>query len=188
NAIDLDHQQIEVGEIGCHPILHARRRQRYEAAGGGRFRQTSPRRPRNVSLRQPNRSGKLTRRDIDQHLVQGPFPEPVLRNCRLPTRYRLLLPVKAAKPWPLDFDLAAVDADSPISTSSGAIPRWIRVALVRSPGGAHQPRKDSSSTLSAISLAPRKAACRYTVSAEAPVLSGLQALIREVAGPCALQL
>src|SRR5262245_8134971 len=47
----------------------------------------------------------------DQHLVQGPFPEPVLRNCRLPTRYRLLLPVKAAKPWPLDFDLAAVEAD-----------------------------------------------------------------------------
>src|SRR5262249_48201724 len=35
----------------------------------------------------------------------------VLRNCRLPTRYRLLLPVKAAKPWPLDFNLAAVEAD-----------------------------------------------------------------------------
>src|SRR5262245_22382410 len=42
NAIDLNHQQIEAGEIGRHPILHARRRQRYEAAGGGRFRQTSP--------------------------------------------------------------------------------------------------------------------------------------------------
>src|SRR4249920_1181581 len=91
--------------------LHPRRRQRYEAAGGGRFRQTSPRGPRNVSLRQPNRSGKLARRDVDQHLVHGPLPEPVLRNCRLPTRYRLLLPVKAAKPWPLDFDLAAVEAD-----------------------------------------------------------------------------
>ena len=26
NAIDLDHQQIEAGEIGCHPILHPRRR------------------------------------------------------------------------------------------------------------------------------------------------------------------
>src|SRR5213595_520087 len=111
NAIDLDDQQIEAGEIGCHPIPRARSRQRYEAAGGGRFRQTSPRRPRNVSLRQPNRSGKLARRDVDQHLVHGPFPEPVLRNCRLPTRYRLLLPVKAAKPWPLDFDLAAVEAD-----------------------------------------------------------------------------
>src|SRR3954462_7704738 len=79
--------------------------------GGGRFRQTSPRGPRNVPLRTPNRSGKLARRDIDQHLVHGPLPEPVLRNCRLPTRYRLLLPVKVAKPWPLDFDLAAVEAD-----------------------------------------------------------------------------
>ena len=46
----------------------------------------------------------------DQHLVHGPLPEPVLRNAAS-TRYRLLLPVKAAKPWPLDFDLAAVEAD-----------------------------------------------------------------------------
>src|SRR4029453_2419280 len=51
------------------------------------------------------------RRHFAQHRVQGRFPEPVLRNCRLPTRYRLLLPVKAAKPWPLDLDLAAVEAD-----------------------------------------------------------------------------
>src|ERR1019366_7647749 len=42
NAVDLDHQQIEAREIGRHPLLHARRRQRHEAAGGGRFRQTSP--------------------------------------------------------------------------------------------------------------------------------------------------
>ena len=26
NAVDLDHQQIETGKIGCHPLLHARRR------------------------------------------------------------------------------------------------------------------------------------------------------------------
>jgi hypothetical protein len=70
----------------------------YEAAGGGRFRQTSPRRPRNVSLRQSNRSGKLPRRDIDQHLVHGPLPEPVLRNaasqlgtgCSFPSKPRSL--------------------------------------------------------------------------------------------------
>ena len=41
NAVDLDHQQIEAGEVGRHPLLHARRRQRHEAAGGGRFRQPS---------------------------------------------------------------------------------------------------------------------------------------------------
>jgi hypothetical protein len=26
NAVDLDHQQIEAGEIGRHPLFHARRR------------------------------------------------------------------------------------------------------------------------------------------------------------------
>src|SRR6266571_5829447 len=42
--------------------------------GGSRFRQPRhrpflpPRRGRNVSLGQPNRSGKLARRDVDQHL------------------------------------------------------------------------------------------------------------------------
>ena len=51
NAVDLDHQQIEAREIGRHPHLHARCRQRHEAAGAGRFRQISPRRRRNVSLR-----------------------------------------------------------------------------------------------------------------------------------------
>src|SRR5258707_4050391 len=58
-----------------------------------------------------NRTDRANLRVIDQHLVQGPLPEPVLPNCRLPTRYRLLLPLQAAKPWPLDFDLAAVEAD-----------------------------------------------------------------------------
>src|SRR5262249_42031372 len=84
NAIDLDHQQIEAGEIGCHPILHARRRQRYEAAGGGRFRQTSPPRPRDVSPRQPNPTGKIARRDIDQQPGHGPPPQPALPHCPPP--------------------------------------------------------------------------------------------------------
>jgi hypothetical protein len=26
NAVDLDHQQIETGKFGCHPLLHVRRR------------------------------------------------------------------------------------------------------------------------------------------------------------------
>ena len=111
NAVDLDHQQIETGEIGRHPLLHSCRRQRHEAAGGSRFRQPRPRRGRNVSLGQPNRSGKLARRDVDQHLVHGPLAEPVFRNRRLPARHRPFLSVKAAKPGPLDFDLPAVEAD-----------------------------------------------------------------------------
>ena len=108
---DLDHQQIEAGEIGRHPLLHARRRQRNEAAGDGGFRQTSPRRRRNVALGQPNRSGELTRRHVDQHLVHGPLAEPVFCNRRLPARQSLLLALEVAKPWSLDLDLAAVEAD-----------------------------------------------------------------------------
>src|SRR6266700_1901485 len=56
-------------------------------------------------------SGKLARRDVDQHLVHGPLAEPVFRNRRLPARHRPFLSVKAAKRGPLDFDLPAVEAD-----------------------------------------------------------------------------
>ena len=42
NAVDLDRQQIQVVKPGFHPRLHARRRQRHEAAGGRRLRH-SPR-------------------------------------------------------------------------------------------------------------------------------------------------
>ena len=111
NAVDLDHQQIKAGEVGRYPLLHARRRQRHEAAGSGRFRQPRPHRRRNVALGQPNRTGELARRDVDQHLVHGPLAEPVLRNRRLPARQSLLLALEAAKPGPLDLDLAAVEAD-----------------------------------------------------------------------------
>ena len=54
DAVDLDHQQIEAREIGRYPLLHTRRRQRNEAAGGGRFRQARPHRGWNVALGQPN--------------------------------------------------------------------------------------------------------------------------------------
>ena len=113
NAVDLDHQQIEAGEIRRHPLLQACRRQCHETAGGGRFRQPSPCGRWNVSCGQPNRPGKLTCRDVDQHLVHGPLAEPVLGNCRLPARQSLLLALKAAKPWSFDLDIAAVEADLP---------------------------------------------------------------------------
>ena len=54
NAVDLDHQQIKAGEVRRYPLLHARRRQRHEAAGSGRFRQPRPHRRRNVALGQPS--------------------------------------------------------------------------------------------------------------------------------------
>ena len=39
------------------------------------------------------------------------LPSQSSRNCRLPARQSLLLAVEAAKPWSLDLDLAAVEAD-----------------------------------------------------------------------------
>ena len=35
NAVDLDHQQPEIGKIGPHPFLQPRRRQRDKTPGGG---------------------------------------------------------------------------------------------------------------------------------------------------------
>ena len=63
------------------------------------------------SYGQPNRTGKLAGRDVDQHLVHGPLAKPVLGNRRLPARHSLLPPIETAKPWPLDLDLAAVEPD-----------------------------------------------------------------------------
>ena len=51
------------------------------------------------------------RSHVDQHLVHGPFAEPVRRNSGLPAWHSQFLPVEAAKPWPLDLNLAAVEAD-----------------------------------------------------------------------------
>src|ERR1019366_3496156 len=61
--------------------------------------------------RQSNRSGILTRRDVDQHLVHGPLAEQVLRNRRLPAWHSQFLTVEVTKPWPLDLNLAAMEAD-----------------------------------------------------------------------------
>ena len=122
NAVDLDHQQIEAGEIRRHPLLQACRRQCHETAGGGRFRQPSPCGRWNVSGGQPNRPGKLTCRDVDQHLVHGPLAEPVLGNCRLPARQSPLLALKAAKPWSFDLDIAAVEADLALRLSPAVRP------------------------------------------------------------------
>ena len=111
NAVDLDHQQIQVVKPGFHPRLHARRRQRHEAAGGRRLRQPRSVGRRNVSLGQPDRTLETPRRDIDQHLVHRPFAEQVFADGVLPTRQYALGPVEPANPWALDLDLATVKAD-----------------------------------------------------------------------------
>ncbi len=111
NAVDLDHQQIEVVEPGFHPRLHARRRQRHEATGGRRLRQPRSVGRRNVSLGQPDRTLETPCRDVDQHLVHRPFAEQVFADGVLPTRQDALGPVEPANPWALHLDLATVKAD-----------------------------------------------------------------------------
>ena len=54
---------------------------------------------------------ELARRDVDQHLVHGPFTEPVFRHRPFPTGKGLLLAVEATKPRTRDLHLAAVETD-----------------------------------------------------------------------------
>ena len=103
--------QIEVVKPGFHPRLHARRRQRHEAAGGRRLRQPRPVGRRNVSLGQPDRTLETPRRDVDQHLVHRPFAEQVFADGVRPARQYALGPVEPANPWALDLDLATVKTD-----------------------------------------------------------------------------
>src|SRR5208337_2205161 len=111
NAVNLDRQQIEIVEPAFHPRLHARRRQRHEAAGGRRLRQSRSVGRRNVSPGQPDRTLETPRRDVDQHLIHRPFAEQVFADGALPTRQYALGPVEPANPWALDLDLATVKAD-----------------------------------------------------------------------------
>ena len=111
NAVDLDHQQIEAGKIGRHPFLEPRRRQRDKMPGGCGFRQAGPLGRRHAALRQAHRTLELARRDVDPHLVQRPFAEPVFALRGLPTGKSLLLAVEAAKPGTRHLHLAAVEAD-----------------------------------------------------------------------------
>ena len=111
NAVDLDHQQVELGQVRGHPLLHACGRERDEVARGRRLRYPAPRRRRNVSLRQSDRTPELARRHVDQHQVHGPLAEPVLVDRLLPACQRQFFPVEPAYPRPLDCDLASVEAD-----------------------------------------------------------------------------
>jgi hypothetical protein len=51
------------------------------------------------------------RRDVDEHQVHRPRPEPVLGNCLLPARQHDLRATELTHPRPFDVDLAAMEAD-----------------------------------------------------------------------------
>ena len=111
NAVDLDHQQVELGQVRGHPLLHACGRERDEVARGRRLRYPASRRRRNVSLRQSYCTPELARRHVDQHQVHRPRAEPVLVYRLLPAFQWQFFAVEPAYPRPLDYDLASVETD-----------------------------------------------------------------------------
>src|ERR1700731_4791701 len=66
---------------------------------------------RHFALGQANRTFELARRDVDQHMVHGPFAKPVFHRRSFPTGKSLLLAVEATKARASNLNLAAVKAN-----------------------------------------------------------------------------
>ena len=113
DPVDLDDQKIQLGQIRRHPFLHARGRQRHEAAGHRRFGHTRTAGRADAAFRQADRTAVLARRDVDQHQVHRPFTQQVIGHSLLPARQGHLCPVASAYPGPLKLDLAAMEAQFP---------------------------------------------------------------------------
>src|SRR5215468_11114605 len=86
DAIDLYHQEIEPGKIRLHKALHALARQRHKMSRCRGLRRPGSRWCRNIALRKPYRPTEFPRRDIDEHQIHRPLPEPVF-PCVCPQRY-----------------------------------------------------------------------------------------------------
>jgi hypothetical protein len=110
HAIDLDRQQIEPRQIRRHPFTHPLGRQRHEPTRHSRLRHARPGGGRDVALRQTHRTPEAAGRDVDQHQVHRPAPQPVLGLRRLPARQRDLGTAVRTHARPFDHDLAAVEA------------------------------------------------------------------------------
>src|SRR5208282_4647875 len=77
---------------------------------------------RNVAAWQPDSSAEAACRHVDQHQVQRPLAEQVLRHRRLPARQGDLATVTGAHARAFDLDLAAVEASFSLSLPP-AVPR-----------------------------------------------------------------
>src|SRR5262249_8923952 len=87
---------------------------RHEMPRCRRFRRPGSRWCRNIALRKPHRPTEFPRRDIDEHQIHRPLPEPVLGHCVLPARQHHLLAAEFTNSWPFDIDLAAMEANLPL--------------------------------------------------------------------------
>ena len=110
-AVDLDDQQVELGQVRRHPRGQPLRRQRHEPARGRRFRGAVPGNDGQIALRKPHSPPELARRHVDQHQVHGPAAKPVFGLRRRPGRQRNFPPVEAAHARSMHRNLAAVEAN-----------------------------------------------------------------------------
>ena len=132
-AVDLDDQEIERGQIRRHPVGHTLRRQRHEPARDRRFRYAGAGARRNIPLRQPHGTAKPPGRDVDQHKIQCPFPQPVLGNGSRPGRQgQLRLASLGTNPGAFDHDLATMEADRSPGTAP-SMPNRACIAAVARP-------------------------------------------------------
>src|SRR6266581_2416940 len=110
-TVDLNDQEIQLGEVRPHPLGQPLGGQRYEPARRRRFRGAVPDGDRQIALGKPHGAAELARRDVDQHQVHGPAAKPVLGLGRCPGRQLDFLALVAAYPRAMHGNPAAVKAD-----------------------------------------------------------------------------
>ena len=134
-AIDLNDEQVELRQVGSHEGGQLFRRQGHEPARRRRFRHAAARAGRNIAFRQPHGAPEPPCRDVDQHQVHRPAPEPVLRRRPLPTRYWNLPTIDAANARPFHRNLAAVEPDPPLRLAPAVRRALFIPAVARAAGG-----------------------------------------------------
>jgi hypothetical protein len=107
--VDLDDQDVQLGQVRCHPLGQPLGGQRHEPARSRRLRGAVPGDNRQIALRKPNSAPELARRYVDQHQVHGPAAKPILGLRRRPGRQCNFVAIETARlhclvngtlPWP----------------------------------------------------------------------------------------
>ena len=75
-AVDLDDQQVEIGQVRRRLLSQPFGRQRHEPARGRQLRGAIPGHDRQVALRKSDSPPEFARRHVDQHQVHGPAAKP----------------------------------------------------------------------------------------------------------------
>jgi hypothetical protein len=124
-TINLNDEEIELGQVAPEPSLHTFLRQGHEPTRRRRLRCSVTVNLTKPAFRQSHGTADLARRDPDQHEVHGRLAEPILVGRSRPTREEQLMTIAAANPRLDNIDLAAVVADlAPGSTPTMAVALW----------------------------------------------------------------